>query len=423
MQSGFADAFIAAVLLAFASAHGALAQPAARQPNAAISAVPGTAFTGQSLAVALSHDAYYLASIVLQNGHTRLVLSGWSGAGPRVMPIPGGCRITEVRWAPRVRWHELAILTRCTPVPSAHAPLESTLWVLNLSARRPLRKVATVDGFVGMLEWSEDLQHLEFLYVPGATHALPRAVPHNILTGRVGRYAGRTQEVAEVPISGGVPHALTPAGWYVFEFRPAPAGAELAYLATPAGATGGRAAAALYTQARPGARPRRLVDPATMKGTVHGQQIGVMRWNGAEDLVFIAGPMTDLGAVRGNLYLQPADGGGPILLTYQKQGRQRASIFWFEDRSGLIATQLRGNQIDVDQYTMGIDYARDTARLFTLPRIFGNGRAPLSLSLAGGHAAFIGGTVPGEVNTRITTGQTKQKTAATTPSRARNADR
>lgn len=332
-------------------------------------------------AVALSHDGQHLAWIRAHGDQTTLMLSSWQGRDAHAIEIPGGCREEGLRWAPR--WNRLAVLTRCKVDPSNTKPIRGAIWVVDVHAGTPPQKVADLQGFAEGMQWSRDARRIAFLYVPGATRLPYATASGNPRVGVIGGSDVQVQGIATVPAAGGTPEMLTPKGLFVYEFRLSPIGSRIAYTAAPPPGDNNWWTAKLYVQdARAGAAPTAIVDPATVAGSLHGLQIALPRWSPDNARVlFIGGLMSDRGATGGDLYSVPASGGAPVNLTTGV--KVTPAWYTFLDARSLLVTQIARGRVEVTEYTLSYNHARQTRTWFTAPGRIGDGRAALSVSLSG----------------------------------------
>ncbi|MGH8111682.1 MAG: prolyl oligopeptidase family serine peptidase [Rhodanobacteraceae bacterium] len=332
-------------------------------------------------AVALSHDGRHLAWIVSHEGKTELMLGAWNGQNAHAVAIPDGCRETGIRWAPR--WNELAVLTRCKIDPTNTKPMHGAIWTVDVSAGSALKKVADIEGFASGMQWSRDAKQILFLFVPGATRLPEATASGNPRVGVIGEADIEVQHVASLAVAGGTPTVLTPKDLYVYEFRTSSVGNRIAYTAAKPPGDDNWWTAKLYTQdARAGAAPKLIVDPATVTGSLHGLQIALPRWSRDDArILFIGGLMSDRGATGGDIYAVPAAGGAPVNLT--PGVKVTPSWFTFLDRRSLLVTQRASGTAQVTEYTLFASNARQTRLWFTAPGEIGDGRAALAVSLSG----------------------------------------
>jgi dipeptidyl aminopeptidase/acylaminoacyl peptidase len=331
-------------------------------------------------AVALSHDGQHLAWVVAHDEQTELMLGSWNGQDAHPVAIPGGCREEALRWAPR--WNVLAILTRCSVDPSNTKPIRGAIWLIDVNAGKPPRKLADLDGFAEAMQWSRDGKHIAFLFVPGATRLQAATASGNPRVGVIGQTDVQVQYVASIDASGGKPELLTPDGLYVYEFRTSSTGNRIAYTAAPPPGDNNWWTAKLYVQeAKAGAAPRELVDPGAVKGSLHGLQIALPRWSPDDArILFIGGLMSDRGATGGDIYSVPASGGVPVNLT--EGTKVTPSWFTFLDARSLLVNQIAKGKVQVTEYTLSGNHARQNRTWFTAPGVFREGRAALSVSLS-----------------------------------------
>ena len=373
--------FLATALLVVAPVLQAKAPPAAGSENAKIEQILAQrAKVRQIPAVALSHDGQHLAWLVSHDDDTRLMLGAWNGQSAHAITLPGGCREQGLRWAPRA--NELAVLTRCKVDPANTKPISGAIWLVDAYAGKPPRKLADIDGFAQDLQWSRDGQGVAFLYVSGATRLPYATASGNPRVGVIGQADAQVQRVARVAMSGGAPELLTPEGLYVYEFRASSTGNRIAYIAARPPGDDNWWTARLYVQdARAGATPELIVDPATVHGPLHGLQIALPRWSPDDArILFIGGLMSDRGATGGDIYGVPASGGAPVDLT--EGAKVTPSWFTFLDAHSLLVNQIASGKTQVTEYTLAGNSARQTRLWFTAPGQIGDGRAALSVSLS-----------------------------------------
>jgi len=331
-------------------------------------------------AVALSSDGQHLAWVVSQGEKTRLELASGTGRNPRTVAIPGDCNVEDLRWAPRS--DELAVLTRCKVDPSNTRPIRGAIWLLGMEGQPPPRKLAELDGFAEGMQWSAEGTRIAFLYVPGATRLPEATASGNPRVGVIGGEELQVQNVAALPVSGGKPQVLTPAGLFVYEFRWSPAGDRIAFTAAPPPGDDNWWTAKLYVQrAEAGATPEMIADPATVAGSLHGLQIALPRWSpDARQVFFIGGLMSDRGSTGGDLYSVSADGGTPVDMT--EGTHVTPSWFTFLSQHTLLVTQIASGKVELAEYAIAGASAKQTRIRFSVAGTIGNGRAARAVSLS-----------------------------------------
>ncbi len=332
-------------------------------------------------AVALSYDGQHLAWIVSHHEQTRLQLASPSGKDARTIAIPDGCGERDLRWAPR--WNLLAVLTRCKVDPSNTKPIRGAIWLLDVQAGTPPRKLAEIDGYASGMQWSRDGKRIAFLYVPGATRLPEATASGNPRVGVIGEGDQQVERVAAIPADGGAPQVLTPQGLYVYEFHVSPVGNRIVFTAAPPPGDDNWWIARLYVQdARAGATPSMIVDPASASGPLHGLQIALPRWSpNAAQVYFIGGLMSDRGATGGDIYSVPASGGTPVDMT--PGIKVTPSWFRFLAPRSLLVSQIASGHVQLAEYTItGPASARQTRLWFSAPGTIGDGREALAVSVS-----------------------------------------
>lgn len=359
----------------------AKAPPAASSENAKIEQILAQRAKVRRIpAVALSYDGQHLAWLVSHDDDTELMLGAWNGTHAQAVPIPVDCREEGIRWAPRA--NELAVLTRCKIDPSNIKPISGAIWLIDVNAGKQPHKLADINGFAQGMQWSRDGKRIAFLYVPDATRLPYATASGNPRVGVIGASDVQVQRVASIDIVGGTPQVLTPQELYVYEFRASSTGNRIAYIAAKPPGDDNWWTAKLYVQdARAGAAPKLIVDPATVSGPLRGLQIALPRWSPSDArILFIGGLMSDRGATGGDIYGVPASGGTPVDLT--EGAKVTPSWFTFLDAHSLLVNQIASGKTQVTEYTLSGNSARQTRLWFTAPGGIGDGRAALSVSLS-----------------------------------------
>ncbi|MGH8183307.1 MAG: S9 family peptidase, partial [Rhodanobacteraceae bacterium] len=256
---------------------------------------------------------------------------------------------------------------------------------LDVNAGSAPKKVAGLEGYASGMQWSRDGKRIAFLYVPGATRLPEATASGNPRVGVIGGHDVQVERVASVAVAGGNPEILTPNGLYVYEFRLSPIGNRVAYTAALPPGDNNWWTSKLYVQeAKPGSAPDAIVDPGTVKGSLHGLQIALPRWSpDAARILFIGGLMSDRGATGGDIYGVPADGGTPVNLT--PGSKVTPSWFRFLAPRSLMVNQIADGKVQVTEYTLAGNNARQTRLWFTVPGYIGDGRAAFAVSVSDNH--------------------------------------
>ncbi|TAN05638.1 MAG: S9 family peptidase [Rhodanobacteraceae bacterium] len=365
--------------IAFLPALSTAAQPAATE-NARIEHILAQRAKVKDIpAVALSPDGKHLAWIVAHDDTAQLLLADGNGQNPRAVTLPGGCHDVGLRWAPAA--DQLAVLTRCKVDPANTKPIHGAIWLLDAGTQAAPRKLAAMEGFAQGLQWSHDGQSLAFLYVPGATRLPYATASSNPRVGVIGGTDLQIQHIARIALAGGPVQILTPADLYVYEFRLSPAGNRIAYTAAPPPGDDNWWSAKLYTQAASsGAAPKVVVNPATTTSPLHGLQIALPRWSpDGSAIFFIGGLMSDRGATGGDLYRVAAGGGPATDLT--PAITVTPSWYTFLAPHTLLVNQIASGSVEVAEYTLTNNRARQTRLWYTAPGVLGDGRAAFAVAL------------------------------------------
>ena len=326
-------------------------------------------------AVALSYEGRYLAWIVPQRDKTELVLASGSARHPHTVALPGHCSAEGIRWAHRQ--NELAVLARCASGPGDTQPVHRAIWLLDVPAGTPPRKLADVDGFAEGLQWTSDSKRIAFLYQPDAA-ATPEA--RSSSRAAVSASSGGRSVVAAVAVAGGPLQVLTPSTLYVHEFRLSRIGHDVAYTATPASDDAQSAARSLYTQqAIANATLAQVFDPGPAQGSAGDLQVTLPRWSRSSQIFFLGRLAGDRATTGGDLYRLVGNSGTVQNLTRQ----QRIKPTWFTFHRGhLLVTQMVDGATQVAGYRLMGSWAKQTALLFTVPGEIGDGRAASAVSVS-----------------------------------------
>ena len=409
-------AIVLALSMTPAFAPAALAKPPAPTQDQRIAHILAERAKVKDIpAVALSPDGGHLAWLVSHDGKTTLMLAAGDGSDARAVAIAGKCAAQELAWSPR--GNRLAVLTRCEVDPTNTRPINGAIWRIDVTSGKAAQKVADVSGFAQGMQWTGDGQRLAFLYVPDATRLPAATASSNPRVGVIGQSDVQVERVAEVAVATGASQILTPQGLYVYEFALAPGDARLAYTAAKPPGDDNWWTAKLYVQeAKVGAAASVIVDPVTVAGSLHGLQIALPRWSpDGTRILFIGGLMSDRGATGGDIYAVPAAGGAPRDLTDGVP--VTPAWFAFTDPRTLLVSQIASGTVQLADYALSGNTARQTRRWFVAEGGLGNGSASLAVSLSGAnprhiayaadsfghppevHAGMLGATPPPAVTT------------------------
>ncbi|WP_243040634.1 S9 family peptidase [Dyella sedimenti] len=364
------------LLLATALAPVAVAAPAKVDPR--IEQLLGELGKVQSIeSVQISPDGTQLAWVVHTHGKGSIEVAKADGSGAHRIGTaePGSCSETDIAWAPDSR--RLAFLSDC-----ASGGEHKDLFVIDTQAKAAPRRVAALAGVAQDLGWSPDGKSLGFLYVPNGTRRASAVYAAKPAAGEIGVDGLEVQRVATVDAASGELRLLSDAGTYAYEFAWAPDGRRIAYVGAPPPGDNNWWVAKLYVQnAQAGAKAILVLDPGTVKGSLHGLQIALPRWApDGQRIGFIGGLMSDQGSTGGDIYTVPAAGGEPTDLT----PGTKVTPAWFAwtGPQRLLVAQIRNGQSELADYGVASGQASQEAVLFTLPASIGDGSAEMAMSLS-----------------------------------------
>jgi dipeptidyl aminopeptidase/acylaminoacyl peptidase len=338
--------------------------------------------------VALSPDGHQLAWVVETSGKPGIVLADANGQHAHSIGLaakPGTCSENGLAWAPDSR--HLAFLSNCA---SSRVGMggnkQPDIYVLDTQSQDKPIHLSSLTGYAHALSWAPDGKTLGLLYVEGATRRASALAAAKPATGEIGVEGIEVQRVATVPAEGGAPQSVTPADSYVYEFSWAPDSKRVAYVAAPAPGDNNWWIAQLYVQdAQPNATRTAVVDPHTVSGSLHGLQIALPRWSpDGSRIAFIGGLMSDEGSTGGDLYSVSAHGGAPVDLT----PGIHVTPAWFSWSSpqSVLVNQVDNGQLQLAEYDVQADSAKQKRVLFTAPGSVGDGTAVAALSLSADHS-------------------------------------
>ncbi|WP_109124668.1 S9 family peptidase [Dyella sp. C11] len=337
-------------------------------------------------AVQLSPDGSQLAWVVRTAGRDVIEVAAADGSNAhRINAKAGDCNETDPAWAPDSR--HLAYVANCT----SGSGRQKDLLIADAQAKESPRHMATLPGVAQGFSWSPDGKSLGFLYVPNGTRRASAVYAAKPASGEIGVDGLEVQRVATVDAAGGAVHLLSPENTYVYEFGWSPDSQRIAFTGAPPPGDNNWWVAKLYVQAAQAeAKATAILDPTTVKGSLHGLQIALPRWSpDGQRIAFIGGLMSDQGATGGDIYAVAANGGEPTNLT----PNTRVTPAWFAWTSAqkMVVAQVSNGQSQVAEYDVTAQAATPTRTLFTLPASIGDGSAEMALSLSNDRAkvAFI----------------------------------
>ncbi|MBV8158572.1 MAG: S9 family peptidase, partial [Dyella sp.] len=149
--------------------------------------------------------------------------------------------------------------------------------------------------------------------------------------------------------------------------------------------------AKLYVQdAKVDAKATMVLDPTTVKGSLHGLQMALPRFSpDGQRIAFIGGLMSDQGSTGGDIYAVSSRAGEPVNLTPDI----KVTPVWFtwSTSGNMLVSQVRNGQSEVAEYGVTGNKAEQSVTLFTLPASIHDGTDSMALSLSANQTkvAFI----------------------------------
>jgi dipeptidyl aminopeptidase/acylaminoacyl peptidase len=238
----------------------------------------------------------------------------------------GGDRGEEgVAWS--ADGHTIAFLS------DAAAPGQHQVYVIDVDANTPARRVTNAKGQLAQPHWSADGKQLAVLFVAGSTQGTGALVAYKPDAGVVGDVV-EEQRIAVVDLAAGTLREVSPANMYVYDYDWSPDGKAFAAEAVEGSGTNNYWIAQLYVvQAGTGSTTSIWKPPLQLAGP---------RWSpDGKSIAVIHGIMSDEGQTGGDVYVVPAAGGVAKNVTPNLEGSAR-SLTWRPDGRILFQEYVDG---------------------------------------------------------------------------------
>ncbi len=346
--------------------------------------------------VAISPDGARLAWVEGGRGGEHIQVAPWGqlDAEQTITAEGGGdgCDENSLAWAPDS--HALAFLSDC----GSDGQDNLYLWHADGGS---VQQLTRLQGYVHAPAFAPDGTRIAFLFVPGATRPAGALAAQDPSEGVIGEGKAEVQRVAMVHADGSAPQdpiLATPADLHVYEFNWAPDSKALAYIAADPPGENNWWVARLYTQAAPEdgtaeiAKPKMVLDPASVRGPLHGLQIAVPRWSpDGTQIAFIGGLMSDQGVTGGDVWIVSSRGGTPHDLTPNRPSTPSWITWAGEGR--LDVTEVAGGEVRLFPLDVKEGHGEISAvagrPLFTFAGRVGDGRMERSLSATRDRSRFV----------------------------------
>jgi len=219
-----------------------------------------------------------------------------------------------VAWSPD--GHTMAFLS------DAASAGQHQIYVIDVDASTPARRVTDVKGQLAQPHWSSDGKQLAVLFVAGSTQGTGALVAYKPDAGVVGDVV-EEQRIALVDFAAGTLREVSPANMYVYDYDWSPDGKAFAAEAVEGSGTNNYWIAQLYVVQAGTGSTTSIWKPSL--------QLAGPRWSpDGKSIAVIHGIMSDEGQTGGDVYVVPAAGGMAKNVTPNLEGSARA-LAWRAD--------------------------------------------------------------------------------------------
>ncbi len=232
---------------------------------------------------------------------------------------------SDIAWSPDS--------SRIAFLSDAAKPGQSQLY-LQSAPGGPAKRLTNVKGFLASPKFSSDGKTIAILFTENATRAAGPLVAETPETGEI-KDAFFEQRLALIDVATGKLRQISPADSYVYEFDWSPDNLHLVVTSALGNGDNNWWIAELS-----------VIDATTglMKSIYKPSlQINFPGWSpDGKSIVFIEGLMSDFGAVGGDIFVIPADGGNPKNLTPDRKS-SASSLAWTGDGKVIAGEYVQGN--------------------------------------------------------------------------------
>jgi dipeptidyl aminopeptidase/acylaminoacyl peptidase len=196
-----------------------------------------------------------------------------------------------------------------------------------------VRKATNLTGHLAGPRWSPTGKEIAFLFIEDATR---KPGPVQAGSAEVGVVEEKIEEqrLAIVHLDSGRTRTFSPADLYIYEFDWSPDGKRVAAVAAHGSGDNNWYIARLYTLEADSGALHELLKPS--------MQIGSPCWSpDGKRIAFVGGLMSDEGAIGGDIYAIPADGGEPRNLTPDLKA-SASSLTWLSSSRLVFAGFVDG---------------------------------------------------------------------------------